>query len=179
MSGQLDRYFSKQSLPVQAYRALEDVLKNDDVLKLIPITWDVRRGERDEAMPPAPRQMPWIALVPLEMPIARSTEIEDGAKFRVRIDIAVQGTCWDDLANLAMAVYDALAYNKPFNADMTVDQYICARQGINRYYVKQGGVGVRRTETPPVDSAVSSPPPIADQVAAAIVEFDLFLPTIQ
>jgi hypothetical protein len=160
------------------YRALADVLQKDPVLSGIDITWDVRRGDRGEAMPPNARAMPWVALVPLEMPLKPGTETDDEARFRVRIDLAVSGTCWDDLANFAMAIRSALDRNKPYDDTQTVDEYF-GSAGANNYWYRQGGIGVRRTESPPAGTDTGSPPAVTDQVAAAVVEFELFLPNIR
>jgi hypothetical protein len=173
----LDRYFQTPCQAAAVFDTLADVLRDDAVLRSIPITWDLRRGERGEAMPPTSRNLPWVALVPLEMPVKTASEIDDEGRFRVRVDMAVEGTCWRDLANFATAIKDALRHNRVTEGGLTVDQRFQAA-GANNYWVKQGGVGVKRTEATPAGVEVGSAPVITDQISAAVVEFELFLPNI-
>jgi hypothetical protein len=172
----LAEWFPEEFAWVKAYRALASVLQGDPLLSRMPITWDTRVGSPNETQPPGSSQMPWIALVPLELPLVPATEIEDQGRFAIRIDMAVRGTHWDDLGNFAGAVRSALNANRPAPDGTTVDQYF-RNAGVINYWLRRAGIGVKRTEATPNDTAVSSPPPVVDQFASAVVEFLVFLPT--
>jgi hypothetical protein len=172
----LAEWFPEDAPWVKVYRALVAVLQDDPLLSRMPITWDVRVGNQNETQPPASAQMPWVALVPLELPTNPVTEIEDQGRFMVRVDMAVRGTNWNDLGNFAGAIRSALNANRPAPDGSTVDQFFRSA-GATNFWLRRSGIGVKRTEATPNDTAVSSPPPVTDQFASAVVEFLIFIPT--
>lgn len=176
-NSQLDRFFRTPDVSVVIFRALCDVLREDPVLQTLPITWRVMDGDPNDLMPVTRSQMPCVTLTPVNFEMRPATEIEDGGKFPVRIDVWVAGTCWEDLANLAGAVRDALKWDRVFR-ETTVSKYL-QDAGCNLYRVARAGVGARRTEQPPPDTALASPPAVVDLTASAVVEFDVFYPTIE
>lgn len=182
MPADFSRLFQTDDVNVTVFRGLEAVLKSDNVLGDLPISWQTWTGSQGEALPPTANQMPWVRLTPLDFTMEPATEIEDEGRFRVRVDVAVNGTRWEDLANLCGAIRDALRRNRPFR-DTTVGRFLCGDVaagscGANNYWVRKAGVGARRTETPPNDSAVPSSTAVVDQVGSFIVEFQIYYPNI-
>lgn len=174
---QLSRYFKTPDVNVRLFRTLGDVLRADDKLAQAVRTWQTWDGDQNDGLPPNRSQMPWVRLTPLEFDMAPASEHDDKGKFRVRVDIAVAGTCWDDLGNLAGAVRDALKWDRAYAASTVSQAFFDA--GCNLYRVGRAGTGARRTEQPPSDPSAGSPPAVTDLIASAVVEFDVFYPNIE
>lgn len=107
-----------------AFRAIEAVLREDPVLARVVQSWRSLEGLPGEFAPVTASAKPMIALAPIANPSEILGVDQTKINFGVRVFLATEGTCVDDLLALWEAVEDAIAAEKPFRGT-TVRQHLC------------------------------------------------------
>ncbi len=175
MSGPLlaDRWPEGDSRRVLIFRALCDVLKADAVLSSAGVTWRTWDGDPRDAMDPAKQELPWIRLTPIQSAMHLGTESDWEVAFRVKFEIAVEGTAWDDLGNLSDAFTKALRYSRPTFGGQTVLNALRAA-GATVHDFEQGGFSPFRAEGPASEPGQAAGPVVEDLIGTGVIRIEFF-----
>jgi hypothetical protein len=129
-----------------AFRAIESVLREDPVLSAFVRTWRSREGLAGEtSLPVSADQLPLVALSPIPNPSTILGVDETKINFAVKVELAVGGTCAEDIFALWEAVEDAVVGSKPFRGG-TVQSFLCGV--ISNTTAGPAGVNVLRPSAP-------------------------------
>lgn len=93
----------------QLFRAVEDILRDNDDLARTVKTWRSYEGQADDLVDPTPDQCPWVRLHLEKRPITPSGEEGMIVEVGVVIELATAGTCQDDILDLWEAIEVALS----------------------------------------------------------------------
>lgn len=94
----------------QLFRAVEEILRDDPALARVVKTWRSFEGEPGDLDPVVPDECPWVRLRLERRPIGwLPAESYMTVEVSVLIEVAVAGTCQDDLVDLWEAVEAALS----------------------------------------------------------------------
>jgi hypothetical protein len=158
---------------VLAFRAIEQVLKADPDFAGATRTWRTWTGDPDDASPPASAEMPWVRLTPIKGPMTMADEVSWDMNLHVRYELAVAGTNLDDLGNYAGMFRRALNFQREFQGDTIVGDFI-RTSGAVAYELIDGAIApIRQPQTDPLSSF--SPP--TDLLSTGVVLIRLFLPS--
>jgi hypothetical protein len=134
-----------------AFRALETILREDEILSNIVKVWRTWTGEPDDGLDLAQPQKPVVRLTPGRMPLS-FTEVDNyEGILTVKIEIALEGTNYDHGGDMMKVFLAAMRADKPFR-DSTVRRYLQS-QGCDIQYLDNG---FDWTPMPPDQLIVSS-----------------------
>ncbi len=159
---------------VQIFSLLIDILQNDVVLKNVGINWRTWRGDARDAMRPTERELPWIRLTPVRTAVSLSDEDSRLAVFRVKFEIVVRGTHWNDLGNLSYYFRSALRYNRAYNGTNVLQAF--RNVGATVFDIVDSGMSPIRAEAtiPEPSQPGGGPDGPADQVSVGMISFQVF-----
>ncbi len=96
-----------------AFRAVDAVLRADPDLKRVVKTIMSWQGDALDDARPTLNLVPWLRITPVAGPAAWETEGQHRMPMAVEFELAVQGTCSDQIMNLWSAVRSALFPTDP------------------------------------------------------------------
>ena len=151
MSSPAARQSPKLDLPdgkrVRAFRAVEEILREDEALKRVVKTWVSWDGSPGDTAVPALAMMPMIRLSPRVEPSETFSNVQRSAAVGVRVEVMAAGLHANDIVNLWDAVEDALVDLKPFR-HTTVGCYLREIADAIRLTVPEPGFAARETREP-------------------------------
>lgn len=113
-----------------AFRAVEDILREDPKLAGYVRTWSTWRGDGNDTMDLVSSMCPYLQLTPVPLPNRPLGEGARTAVLGVNIRVATEGLLANRIMNFWDAVEDALVRAKPFR-DTNV---LCYLQRFRAYY---------------------------------------------
>jgi hypothetical protein len=138
-----------------AFRAVEEILREDPVLAPRVRTWSTWRGEQVDTMPLVPAMCPYLQMSPVMFPDEPMGEGAHKANFGIRMRLAVDGVVAEDIVNFWSAVRGAVVRRKPFR-DTNVLCHLQAYHVI-ALVIQQPAVGAFKTpDDPPLDLLVGA-----------------------
>lgn len=132
----------------RAFRAIVRILETDPALRAAGVTilsWQGTPGEADASPRP-----PEIRLTPASGGAQWITEGQHEIPLGITVDLAVRGTCVDDLMNLWWAVMNALYPAAGSAREATVEQ-LTARENASNLIQQLSITGAPLTPTPGTD----------------------------
>lgn len=163
------------AIPVAVYLTLVRVLREHPVLRDVVKTWRTWTGDVRDAEPPAKGEHPWVRVTPVRSQMSLATDVDYLTTFRIAIEMATEGLCYQDIGNLAGYVCKALAYNR-VTGQVEVLRAFQEAGGTMSNYEDSGfapqNVGVMTGATQ--GSATAVP----ELHATAVVSFKMFIPAI-
>jgi hypothetical protein len=111
-----------------AFRAVEQVLREDPVLSGVVKTWRTLEGRDDDTQEVGWDNCPLIALSPSPQPDRKLTHENANVTMVIYVEVYAPGTCVDDMLNLWDAVGAALKMRKPYRGSNVQDFLRCGLQ---------------------------------------------------
>jgi len=109
----------------RAFRAVEQVLRDDPVLAGVIRTWSTLEGWDTDLQEVGIGECPLIALSPSPQPDRKLTGEHASVNLIVFVEVYAQGSCVNDMLNLWDAVGEALRHDRPYRGARVQDFFRC------------------------------------------------------